>query len=115
MEQIGNALTCVAHFTSAGVGAVALTVTCDVYKIVNASTVTNPVSGAATVHVGKGAYAYTLASGSVDVEALYLFIFTKTVGVADQTDVTQGWIVGKGGVEYLDASILSTVKKGYVS
>jgi hypothetical protein len=100
-EQTGNALTFYAFFVASAVGATGLTVTVDIYK--NGSSLST--ANAATA-VGGGLYSYTLSSGSVDAEGMYAAIF-KTSGTADQKHIPSLWVVGKGGVEYLDATVSS--------
>lgn len=98
-EQTGNAIKFKAAFVNEGVGATGLTVTVDVYR--NESEI---VTAASATEQGDGLYFYELASGSVNAEGLYEAVF-KTSGTADQQHLFSQWVVGKGGIENLDAAV----------
>jgi hypothetical protein len=103
LEQVANALPCVAQFTSGGTGAASLTVTCTVYKW-GGSSWSTVVSSQSATEIGEGFYSYQLSSGSNDGEGLYLFVFS-TAGTADLKKIGAGWAVSKAGIENLDATI----------
>jgi hypothetical protein len=101
IEQVGNAVKFVAFFTSARQGKSGLTVTIDVYNPAGTLVVT---AGSAT-EVGGGLYSYTLASGSVTTEGEYLAVFKTTDTTVDAQHIPALWVVGRAGVEHLDADI----------
>jgi hypothetical protein len=103
IEQIGNAVKFLAFFTASKVGKTGLTVTCDVWSPAGSQIVT----GGSASAVGGGAYSYTLASGSVTTEGEYLAIFKTTDTTVDLQHVPALWVVGRGGIEDLDAAISS--------
>lgn len=105
LEQISNPIQFVAHFVASGVGATGLTVIVDIRKW-DGATLTIIATDAATTELGGGLYGYSLVSGSVSNESLYIAVF-KTVGTADQKHLPALWCVGKAGIEKLDASISS--------
>lgn len=104
VEQIGNALIAEAYYTSSGNVASGLTVTCDVDKLESDGTYTALVTGAAATEGRNGIYFYILASGSVDVKAVYNFVF-KTADSCDQQDIVAAWTAGQAWVENVDAAI----------
>jgi len=101
LEQVGNSLKFLAFFTASKQGKTGLTVTVDVYNPAG----TQIVTGAAAVAVGGGLYSYTLAQGSVTTEGEYLAIFKTTDATVDQQHIPAIWVVGRAGVENLDALI----------
>jgi hypothetical protein len=103
-EQLNNSLVFSAFFADAtGTGVTGLTVTWDVYNPANTKVVTD---GAAT-EVGGGFYKYTLASGSVTTEGEYVALAKTAATTVAQKQIPALWIVGRGGVEDLDAAISS--------
>lgn len=102
MEQINNSLPFNFFFTELGIGKTGLTVTIDVYK-----NGTEIVSAGSVTERGDGLYDYTLSSGSVDVEGVYVGIAKTATTTVDQMHLAQGFWVGKGGVENLDAAVSS--------
>jgi hypothetical protein len=98
-EQLSTAVKFVAFFTNEGVGATGLTVTVDVRNPAG----TEIVTAAAATEIGDGFYSYTLASGSTTTEGEYLAVF-KTAGTVDQAHLPSLWVIGRGGVENLDAA-----------
>jgi len=103
VEQIGNALIAEAYFTIGGLVAAGLTVTCDVDKLETDGTYTALVTGAAATEGRNGIYFYILASGSVDVRAVYNFVF-KTADACDQQNIVAAWTAGQAWVENVDAA-----------
>lgn len=101
IEQIGNPLAYYAFFTSAGVGALGLSVTVDVFR--NGTII---VTNGNASEVGGGLYRYTLPAASVTIEGEYAAIF-KTAAAADQKHIAAIWCVGHAGLEFLDAAISS--------
>lgn len=104
LEQQGNALTAVAFYTETKVGKTGLTVTCDVYEL---NSTTPIVSGGSATELGGGAYYYTLSSGSVDADALYLFIFKTSTTSVDQQWIPALWVVGRTWVNNVNATVSS--------
>lgn len=99
-EQVNNSLTFLAFFTESKLGKAGLTVTWDIIK--NGSSLS---TGNAATAIGGGLYSYTLSSGSVDAEGLYVGIAKTSTSTVDQQHIPSLWTVGKGGIEYLDASV----------
>jgi hypothetical protein len=101
-EQVGNSVKFFAFFVASKVGkAGLLDVTVDVYNPAGAQIV---IDGSA-VEVGGGLYSYVLAFGSVTTEGEYTAIFKTADGDVDAQHLPSLWIVGRAGVENLDASI----------
>jgi len=101
IEQVGVAVDFYAFFVATKVGKTGLTdVTVDVYR---AGTLI--VTAAAAVEVGGGLYRYTLTSGSVTVVGEYAAIFKTADATVDQQWIPSLWVVGRAGVEFLDASV----------
>lgn len=103
-EQVSNAVTFVAFFVESKVGKAGLTVTVDVY----APDGTQLVTAGSAAEVGGGAYKYELGSGSTGSAGEYLAIFKTATSTVDQQHIPSLWVVGRAGVEHLDAPI-STV------
>lgn len=102
LEQIGNAITFYVFYSAGKVGKTGLTVTVNVRR-----GSTSVVTGGAASEVGDGLYSYTLASGSVSAEDLYTAVFKTGDTSVDQRDIPALWVIGKAGVENLDASLAS--------
>lgn len=100
-EQTGNAITFRAFFTESKVGKTGLTVTVDVRDPSGTLIVADGIA----TETGGGLYRYTLASGSVTTEGEYTCIFKTSTGTVDQQHIPTLWVVGRAGVEHLDASI----------
>jgi methionine-rich copper-binding protein CopC len=107
LEQQGNALIAIGVFIASKVGATGLTVTCDVYE-----DTTRIITDGNCVEIGGGAYKYTLASGSVDANALYLFIFKTATPSVDQQYVHALWVVGRTWVTRIDDEVSSRAAPG---
>ena len=102
IEQIGNAVKFVAFFVATKVGKPGLAdVTVDVFNPAGAQVVT----GAAATEIGGGLYAYTLGSGSVTTEGEYAAVFKTADATVDQQHLPALWVVGRAGVEDLDAAV----------
>jgi len=102
LEQQGNALVFLAHYTTDGLSTTGLTVTVDVYE-----GDTEIVTGGSAVEVGDGLYRYTLASGSVDANALYTAVFKTATATVDAQHIPALWIVGRTWVNNVNATITS--------
>lgn len=107
IEQLNNALRFTAFYTASGVGKTGLTVTADVYR-----NSTKIVTAAAVTEVGDGLYQYTLASGSVTAEGVYIAIFKTADTTVDGQHVVAGWTAQVAGVEHLDADVSSRAVGG---
>lgn len=88
IAQKGEDLTPEVFYTNAGVGAVSLTVTIDVW--VNG---TNTLSAQAATEEGDGLYSFTLAGSNTTTAGRYTFIF-KTSGTVDQAWLAARFDVG---------------------
>lgn len=109
LEQISNAITFYAFYVASKVGKTGLLdVTVDVYNPAGAEIVT---AGAAT-EVGDGLYSYTLASGSTGTVGEYAAIFKTADGTVDQQHIPALWVVGRAGIENLDATVGSRAAPG---
>lgn len=102
LEQQGNALTFVAFYTESKVGKTGLTVTLDLWEGTN-----EIVTGGSATEIGDGLYYYTLASGSVDANALYIAVFKTATTTVDQQHIPALWIVGRTWVANVDGTISS--------
>ncbi|MDQ3832238.1 MAG: hypothetical protein M3315_01115 [Actinomycetota bacterium] len=108
LEQIGNPLPFTAHYTANGQRKVGLTdVTVDVYR-----GTTLIVTAAAATEVGAGLYRYVLAGNQVTVEEAYSAVFKTADATVDSKDVPSQWLVGKAGIEHLDADVSSRAAPG---
>ena len=103
IEQLSNAIKFRAFYVASKTGKTGLTVTVDVYNPADTKIVT---AGAAT-EIGGGLYGYTLASGSVTTEGEYVCIFKTSDATVDAQHMAAVWVVGRAGVETLDAAISS--------
>lgn len=102
IEQLSTAVKFVCFYAKDGLGVTGLTVTLDVRN----PSGTEIVTGASATEVGDGFYSYTLSSGSTGSEGEYLAVF-KTAGDVDQKHLPSLWVIGRGGVENLDATVSS--------
>jgi len=114
IHRTGNALVCVGSFLASGAAATGLTVNVDVYEIGLASgSPTLIVNSGSATEIARGLYYYRLASGDVDLNALYVFVF-YTSGTADQKVIAQGWAAGMAWTENLDAATSSRASQASV-
>lgn len=113
IEQLSNSLIFMSFFQdSSGLGASGLTVTVDVDRITNNAgtpAIASLITGAAAEDLGKGYYAYVLASASVGSEGEYVATFkTSSTSVRDR-HLPSLWSVNVAGVEHLDEDISEIV------
>ncbi len=105
-EQVSNAIKFYAFFVASKAGKSGLTPT--VYVLRNGTAI---VTAGSAVEVdatnAPGLYSYELASGSVTVEGEYIAIFRTADATVDAQHIPSLWIVGRAGVEDLDATISS--------
>src|SRR3990172_6459864 len=102
LEQQGNALPFIAHYTEDGASKLGLTVTVDIYE--NAVEI---ITGASASEIGDGLYWYTLDSGSVDANSLYTAVFHTATSTVDAQNIPALWIVGRTWVNRVDATVSS--------
>lgn len=107
MEQLANAITFYAFFVASKVGATGLTVTVDVWELTQAGGATEIVTAGSASEIGDGLYKYTLSSGAVDAVGEYIAVFKTATTTVDAQHIPALWIVGRGGVENIDAAISS--------
>jgi hypothetical protein len=108
IEQLANAVTFRAFFVASKLGATGLAVTVDVRNPAG----TLIVTGGSATEVGGGLYAYTLASGSVTTEGEYTAVFKTATTTVDQQHIAALWVVGRAGVENLDAAVSTRLASG---
>lgn len=84
IQQKDTALTFYGFFTQDGVGDTGLTVTVDVYEGTSGTAI---VSAGSATELAGGLYYYTLSSGSVDANAMYITIFKTTDTDTDQKQI----------------------------
>ena len=105
-EQVSNAIKFYAFFVASKAGKSGLTPT--VYVLRNGTAIVT--AGNATevdATNAPGLYSYELASGSVTVEGEYIAVFRTADATVDAQHIPSLWIVGRAGVEDLDATISS--------
>lgn len=110
LEQINNSLDFYAFYSQSGILSTGVPVIIDIWK--GNSLIL--VSGVAT-EIGDGLYLYTLPSGSVNQENEYIGIFKTTLTSVDKQHQPDMWVVGRAGVENLDATISSRAKPSDVA
>jgi hypothetical protein len=100
LEQVSTSVKFLAFFTASKTGKTGLTVTVDIYNPSGTQIVT---AGSATA-VGGGLYSYTLSSNNSS-EGEYAAIFKTTDSTVDSQHIPSLWVLGRAGVENLDATI----------
>ena len=105
-EQTGNAIKFYAFFVASKAGKSGLTPT--VYVARNGSAIVT-AGNATEVDATNlpGLYSYELAGASVTVEGEYVAVFRTADSTVDAQHIPSLWIVGRAGVENLDATISS--------
>lgn len=105
-EQTGNAIKFYAFFVASKVGKSGLTPT--VYVARNGSAIVT-AGNATEVDATNlpGLYSYELAGASVTVEGEYVAVFRTADATVDAQHIPSLWIVGRAGVENLDATVSS--------
>jgi len=99
IEQVSNPVKFVAFFTANKTGTTGLTVTVDIYNPSGSQIVTG---GSATA-IGGGLYSYTLSTNN-SAEGEYAAIFKTTDTTVDSQHIPSLWVLGRAGVENLDAA-----------
>ena len=100
LEQVSTSVKFVAFYTASKTGKTGLTVTIDIYDPAGSQIVT---SGSATP-IGGGLYSYTLSTNN-SAEGEYAAIFKTTDSTVDSQHIPSLWVLGRAGVENLDASV----------
>jgi len=99
IEQVSTSVKFLAFFTASKTGKTGLTVTIDIYNPSGSQIVT---AGSATA-LGGGLYSYTLSTNN-SAEGEYAAIFKTTDSTVDSQHIPSLWILGRAGVENLDAA-----------
>jgi hypothetical protein len=99
IEQISTSVKFLAFFTASKQGKTGLTVTIDIYDPSGSQIVTG---GSATA-LGGGLYSYTLSTNNSG-EGEYAAIFKTTDATVDAQHIPSLWVLGRAGVENLDAA-----------
>jgi hypothetical protein len=102
LEQVSTSVKFLAFFTASKTGKTGLTVTVDIYNPSGTQIVTD---GSATA-LGGGLYSYTLSSDN-STEGEYAAIFKTTDSTVDAQHIPSLWVLGRAGVENLDAATSS--------
>ena len=102
IEQISTPVKFVAFYTASKTGKTGLTVTIDIYDPSGSQIVTG---GSATA-IGGGLYSYTLSTNN-SAEGEYAAIFKTTDATVDSQHIPSLWVLGRAGVENLDATVSS--------
>ena len=102
LEQVSTSVKFVAFYTASKTGKTGLTVTVDLYDPSGTQIVTD---GSATA-IGGGLYSYTLSTNN-SAEGEYAAIFKTSDSTVDSQHIPSLWVLGRAGVENLDASVSS--------
>ena len=102
LEQVSTSVKFLAFYTASKQGKTGLTVTIDIYDPSGSQIVTG---GSATA-IGGGLYSYTLSSNN-NAEGEYAAIFKTTDSTVDSQHIPSLWVLGRAGVENLDAATSS--------
>lgn len=106
-EKLTQDITFYAFYVASKVGKTSLTVTVDVWEHTRTGVATEIVSGGSATEIGDGLYKYVLSSASVDAVGEYIAVFKTADSSVDQQHLPALWIVGRSGVENLDAAVSS--------
>jgi hypothetical protein len=111
LEQVSNPVKFLAFYTASKQGKTGLTVLVDIYNPSGTQIVT---AGSATA-VGGGLYSYTLSTNNSS-EGEYAAIFKTTDSTVDSQHIPSLWVLGRAGVENLDATTSSRLaSSGYTA
>jgi len=102
LEQVSTSVKFLAFFTASKTGKTGLTVTVDLYDPSGSQIVTG---GSATA-IGGGLYSYVLSTNN-SAEGEYAAIFKTTDSTVDAQHIPSLWVLGRAGVENLDAAVSS--------
>lgn len=106
-EKLTQDITFYAFYLASKVGKTGITVTVDVWEHTRAGTATEIVTGGSATEIGDGLYKYVLSSASVDAIGEYIAVFKTADATVDAQHIPAIWIVGRSGVENLDAAVSS--------
>jgi len=111
LEQTSTSVKFVAFYTASKTGKTGLTVTVDLYD----PSGTQIVTGGSATAIGGGLYSYTLSSDNSS-EGEYAAIFKTTDATVDAQHIPSLWVLGRAGVENLDATTSSRLaSSGYTA
>jgi hypothetical protein len=111
LEQVSTSVKFLAFYTASKQGKTGLTVTIDIYNPSGTQIVT---AGSATA-LGGGLYSYTLSTDNSS-EGEYAAIFKTTDSTVDSQHIPSLWVLGRAGVENLDATTSSRLaSSGYTA
>ena len=99
IEQVSTSVKFLAFFTASKTGKTGLTVTIDIYD----PSGTQIVTGGSATAIGGGLYSYTLSTNN-SAEGEYAAIFKTTDSTVDSQHIPSLWVLGRAGVENLDAA-----------
>ena len=102
LEQVSNSVKFLAFYTASKTGKTGLTVTVDLYD----PSGTQIVTGGSATAIGGGLYSYTLSTNN-SAEGEYAAVFKTTDSTVDSQHIPSLWVLGRAGVENLDASVSS--------
>ena len=102
LEQVSTSVKFVAFYTASKTGKTGLTVTVDLYDPSGSQIVTG---GSATA-IGGGLYSYVLSTNN-SAEGEYAAIFKTSDTTVDAQHIPSLWVLGRAGVENLDATVSS--------
>jgi len=102
LEQVSTSVKFVAFYTASKTGKTGLTVTVDLYDPSGSQIVT----GASATAIGGGLYSYVLSTNN-SAEGEYAAIFKTTDSTVDAQHIPSLWVLGRAGVENLDATVSS--------
>jgi hypothetical protein len=102
IEQTSTSVKFLAFYTSSKQGKTGLTVTIDIYD----PSGTQIVTGGSATAIGGGLYSYTLSSNN-STEGEYAAIFKTSDSTVDAQHIPSLWVLGRAGVENLDAPVSS--------
>ena len=100
LEQVSTSVKFLAFFTASKTGKTGLTVTVDLYD----PSGTQIVTGGSATAIGGGLYSYTLSTNN-SAEGEYAAIFKTTDTTVDSQHIPSLWVLGRAGVENLDAAV----------
>lgn len=109
IEQVGVGVAFYAFYVASKQGKTGLTVTCDVWRITEAGTATEVVSGGNATEIGDGLYRYGLSAASVTAAGEYVAVFKTSDATVDAQHLPAIWTVGRANIENLDAATSAAV------
>jgi hypothetical protein len=102
LEQVSNSVKFLAFYTASKQGKTGLTVTIDIYN----PSGTQIVTGGSATAIGGGLYSYVLSTNN-SAEGEYAAVFKTTDSTVDAQHIPSLWVLGRAGVENLDAATSS--------